>query len=131
MTILDRLRRAETGSRELDAMIAVSLQIMPSNAFQPCASDDPGTFGTGAYTFWTAPEYTTSIDAAVALVERMLPGALWRVQKCPTAIINQNIGAYWATAGMTGEQEAAYGATPALAIVTALFTAIEAKEAKA
>lgn len=73
MTILNRLRSAESGSRELDAMIAVSLQIMPSNAFQPCASSDAGTFGTGAHTFWRTPEYTTSIDAALALVERMLP----------------------------------------------------------
>ncbi len=77
MTILNRLCEAITGSRELDAMIAVSLQIMPSNAFQPCASSDAGTFGTGAHTFWRAPEYTTSIDAALALVEKMLPG--WQV----------------------------------------------------
>jgi len=127
MTILNRLRSAESGSRELDAMIAVSLQIMPNNAFQPCASLDAGTFGTGAHTFWRAPEYTTSIDAALALVERMLPGGLWRVEKISGVLADQMNAPYWATAGKAGEQEAAYGKTAPIAILTALFTALEAK----
>ena len=122
MTILNRLRSAESGSRELDAMIAVSLQIMPSNAFQPCASSDAGTFGTGAHTFWTAPRYTTNIDAALALVERMLPDALYDLHK--------HYGGRWAASVLRENHKRPYfeASSAPLAILTALFTALEAKD---
>ncbi len=118
MTILNRLRSAESGSRELDAMIAVSLQIMPSNAFQPCASSDAGTFGTGAHTFWRAPEYTTSIDAALALVERMLP--------CVIIKLDNSYQGFWVAQVQLTESRQCK--TAPLAILTALFTALEAKD---
>lgn len=122
MTILTRLREASTGSRELDAMIAVSLQIMPSNAFQPCASSDAGTFGTGAWTFWRAPEYTTSVDAALALVERMMPDALYDLHK--------HYGDKWAASILRKNHKRPYfdANSAPLAILTALFTALEAKD---
>lgn len=136
MTILNRLRSAESGSRELDAMIAVSLQIMPSNAFQPCASSDAGTFGTGAHTFWHAPEYTTSIDAALALVERMLPDATIDMYG-PENEKPQKENRRWivnvykplAYVGLEYTSEARSPSAP-LAILTALFTALAAKDSQ-
>jgi len=79
MTILSRLRSAESGNRELDGDIALALGQVDAEAVNWTRREDgwlwyrfvePDDFDT-----WEAPPYTTSIDAALALVERMLPDA--------------------------------------------------------
>lgn len=136
MSILDRLRSAETGSRELDVEIWFEL-VEPRYLW---AKDREGYWsvnraGTVMTPIWQsdtplrhAPDYTTSIDAALALVDKMLPDGRWRVEKCAVPFLHPGC-AYWASAGLAGEQEATYAATPALAILTALLTALAAKEA--
>lgn len=78
--LIEKVKAATGPDRELDARVAGSLQIMPSNAFAPSASPDPGTFGTGAYSFWRTPDYTASLDACIALTEEVLPG--WTATIC-------------------------------------------------
>lgn len=132
MTILNRLRSAESGSRELD--IEIWFELVEQRYLW--TQDREGYWhvnraGTVMTPIWQddtplrhAPAYTTSIDAALALVERMLPEAIWRVEHLPLDIEPK----YWATVGKAGEQEAAYGKTAPLAILTALFSALEAKD---
>ena len=57
--LIKRLEEAEEGSPFLDREIWVALEFA-GNRSPVCA-----------------PEYTTSLDAAVALAERVLPGCLW------------------------------------------------------
>lgn len=81
------------------------------------------------------PSYTASIDAAVALIEAVLPGAYWRVGKKRPGRISatyieipisddpneESIGTIFA-----GD----YAKTPALALCAALIRAMIAKEEK-
>jgi hypothetical protein len=70
--LLEKLKAATGPDRELDAMIAVS----------SCASNDPGTFSTGPYSFLRMPSYTASIEACVSLIETELPGWMWKCGTC-------------------------------------------------
>lgn len=76
MTLSTALETATTGSRELDALIAMEWGMLPELAFQPCAGSmiDPACWGTGAYTSWTAPPWSTDLTACVALVQEKLLG---------------------------------------------------------
>lgn len=82
--------------------------------------------GTRHLSALRAPNYTASIDSALALVERVLPGALWRVEK----LAHSPGPPFWATAGLPGQQEAAYSDTAPLAILAALFAALIAQHTK-
>lgn len=78
-TLLERLEGATGPDRELDFALGKTLDHVPANAEWQGPEDGslllwPGTQeypGVG-----TLPSYTASIDAALALVERVLPG--WR-----------------------------------------------------
>lgn len=69
---------------------------------------------------------TRYIDTAIALVERMFSPGYYRLEKLKG--LPDPHHAYWATAGASGEQEDAYAPTSPLAILLALFRALEAKE---
>lgn len=83
--LLDRLRSATCGSRELDCLIhewecpahTVAMRGMyygePTGEYYEPEPDRPG-----GYLVAQAPHFTSSLDAALGLVERVLPG--WRVQ---------------------------------------------------
>lgn len=75
--LVERLREAKGPDREIDGDLFFELDPeFPNFAMHMSALPDPATFATGAYTSVKAPAYTSSIDAALALVERVLPG--WR-----------------------------------------------------
>jgi hypothetical protein len=67
--LIKRLEEAEEGSRELDCDLAEMLGEVPVDAFRMHGTMT-GRYGTGPYSAWTAPDYTTSLDAALALAER-------------------------------------------------------------
>ena len=68
------------------------------------------------------PPYTYSLDAALALVERLDPLWFFRVAKSlPSERPN---GRFWATCGPSGEQESAWGSTPALALLASMLKAL-------
>ena len=71
--ILARLEKAEGPDRELDLLIAQT--ISPDVIVLRQRDDDSGA---DPYTYW---HYTASIDAAMALVEKALPGAWYTVGK--------------------------------------------------
>jgi len=113
MTILNRLRSAESGSRELDA------------AIESVAKDWHYPDGVTA----TAHHYSTSIDAALALVERMLPGWLVKLNKrvvpgWSVRLMSPSFD-FFSTNDFDGED---VPQSAPLAILTALFTALEAKD---
>lgn len=73
MTLLARLEAAEAGSVKLDAELWDLIDARPREdiGFGPIHKRDP----EDAVAFDRPPPFTTSIDAALALVERVLPGA--------------------------------------------------------
>lgn len=93
--LIKAIREAKEGSRELDAALHYVLGPRPRPikregdayyAFYQIADEPEPRWhhvfedrGTAA---WGYPPVTTSLDAAVALCERVLPGWWWRVGTC-------------------------------------------------
>lgn len=104
MSLIERLEAAEVGSAGLSIDVVTSL-------------DDGGEFPTHGKLF-----VTTSLDAALALAERVLPGWSWTVgtRDVPgcTAVIDSNGGS-----PILGE---AIAPTPALALCIAILRARQA-----
>ena len=162
MTILDRLRSADIGSRELDAEIMFDLFAKPVGERKDGGpvgylwpEDNPSwNFGLrfpdstkeqiltnrkhvdgetliierdGANVLMNSiriPLATTSIDAALALVDKMLPDALWTIGHRGDETPNLFMCVIMPSSGAPFHET---HQTPALAILTALFTALEAK----
>lgn len=80
-TLIERLRAAEGGSRELD--IAVCLACFPSlRPPMEYVKGEPKLFFDEPFYKQEPPHVTTSLDAAIALAGRMLPGWWWKVGTC-------------------------------------------------
>lgn len=120
--LIERLEKAEGGSRELDVAICCAVHDGPDWAKEAYF---PLKGGIGLYTNGkggpglTAPCYTTSLDAALALAERVLPDARAQI----------NTGTGWVRL-LTADGRYDYGffasaraATPALAMCIALLKA--------
>lgn len=137
MTLIARLEAAEVGSRELDAAIWGAL-IHPETKVISChaayAEDGTQVMFTlppkrkeiatqRGGTYLHADAYTTSLDAALALAERVLPGWAWMVERhkdvTATAWIDE-----W---NAYGEVRSYRGNTPALAMCIAILKAKEAE----
>jgi hypothetical protein len=84
--LLERVKAATGPDREIDGDLAEAFDDAPSHL--PRVTDvgrswlwaefvEPDSWET-----WEAPEYTASIDAALALVERVVPGWCWRIGTC-------------------------------------------------
>lgn len=79
----------------------------------------------------SVPGYTASLDAAVALVEKMLPG--WNFTVASTKVPGDArpwadvASPAWIAGENDAEQGEGYGATPAIALLIALFRALEQK----
>ena len=63
-SLIERLQRGEGGDRELDGDIAELLESAPPQGLKRMPILER----------WTAPRYTGSLDAAIALVAEKLPG---------------------------------------------------------
>jgi len=77
--LITRLSKLGAPDREVDAEIAVLFSGDPdAYVVRPnegaMFSHKPGWFATGDNKSHKSPEYTTSVDAAIALAERVLPG---------------------------------------------------------
>lgn len=120
--LLVRVEKAEGADRELDTRIWQVLVFDPK-LLKP-GHDWLKTPGLG----YSKPAYTASLDAALALCERVLPGCYWRAAELTPGEIagmrppgNQE---FWATVGPAGAQEQAFGFTPALALIAAMLRAL-------
>lgn len=74
--LITKLEEAGEGSRALDGAICLLLSQQPEWATKHCAPRQPelwtdGKPGTWARE-WLSPRYTTSLDAALALAERVI-----------------------------------------------------------
>lgn len=86
----------------------------------------PPGFGRDAFSqaMDPRPKISASIDAALALVERLLPDARWRIEHHSPVMGHRP---FWAMCGMAGQQEAAYGDSAPSAILAALLRALLAQ----
>ncbi|MGV3720618.1 MAG: hypothetical protein ACO1SX_06875 [Actinomycetota bacterium] len=123
LDLIDRLAKAEAGSRELDRLVGE-------------ATGQQLTDG-----FWRyAARCTTSLDAALALADRVLPGWTWlalgpdKDGRCPTLCfarlaspdfdcVTWEAGDQWTTDVLAGRDATAHAATPALALCIAVLRA--------
>lgn len=102
MELLERVRKATGPDRELERDIMVE------------------AFGDGVRNALPVPTYTASIDAALALVERKLPGWIWMLDKNESGPFDFVL---WAETGLRAKANA-MGPTAPLAILAALLTAL-------
>lgn len=113
MSLIERLEAAEVGSRELDAAIWYAL-------IETCG----GKPDRDMIDRW--PAYTTSLDAALALAERVLPGC------CPGVSQNVHSGVWFSWLGYSDEgvprlYADAFGKTAAVSVCIAILKAKETK----
>lgn len=125
--LIEKLEHAGVGSRELDALVSVALKLdcKPNltddlHSLRPIRKDDhcaPGTYWfvqRSGMSLRTSEPVTTSLDAALALAERLFPDWDW--------IIGRTNG------GLTihcqfGGKDYVFGNTPALALCAAVIRA--------
>lgn len=126
-----RVREASGPDRELDAELYVLLEVIPNDGRVSTYGPYDPAFSpylvAGTKIDWLpttredAPYYTASIDAALALVERVLPGCRVRmlIMASKTLVNLAEHGVPFPKWSPLAE-----GATPALAILSALLSAI-------
>lgn len=127
MTILNQLHNTKSGSRELDAAIYCHVEECEFVTFVSDFDDDFIKVKRSGFKYVhdeIFPAYTTSIDAALALVERMLPDAQRYDLRMNVRPIHEIM---WMDTKGRDVNFKGFGATAPLAILTALFTALEAK----
>lgn len=123
-TVDDLIRRVEAATgpdRELDARIkyAVHAGLRSFGSLDAWLSTDTSRKRS------CVPEYTASIDAALALVERVLPGCQWIIGRQTAGASDAKIGSQsgWS------KQPWTHAATPPLAILAALLRATRSTDA--
>lgn len=136
--LADRLEKATGADRELNALILCALAA-PEGSFvvqspingEWCIYD--GKDRHGRHRLWEAGQgwwrsggwpLTASIDTALALAERMLPGAYWRLAIDHDAKATRRAGCLLSQNGRQVISEA-YSPTPPLAILRALIAALQ------
>lgn len=133
--LLDRVKAASGPDRELDAEIACQLRCHPYGPFHwldksPEAVFAPTYAGWVGFTLpgedaprgaWASPEYTASIDAILALIERELSGHMGGFEPCLGRAFYGKI--ILVSKQMTQLMTTAKGATPALALCAAFLAA--------
>lgn len=80
--LIGKLEAAEVGSPDLDALVHVAVANDPNTyVVEPSPdsifSHQPGWYRTGCDLSCKADPVTTSLDAALALAERVVPGCSW------------------------------------------------------
>lgn len=79
-SIIERLEKAEGGDRELDTDIA---NLLTPRAPEEKRIQEGGLVSTKWGMFrLEAPTFTSSVDEAIALAEKVLPGWAWKVGTC-------------------------------------------------
>ena len=116
--LIKRMEEAEAGSRELDAAIADLFNPVPDQ-YDGFAGRWP--FVEGSPFSDQTPPVTTSLDAALALAERVLPGWCWMIERHKNGT---------ATAGLHEwnayrEADLFTANTPALALCAAILKATD------
>jgi hypothetical protein len=119
--LIKRLKEAETGSRELDALmwpLHPGFKRMRGTHFH---DDDKEK----AWRAIAAPAYTTSLDAALALAERVLPGWSWMVRHYAAGQGGRGWTAYVCKPDTDLVSAGPVGSSPALALCIAILKATD------
>lgn len=118
----ERVREAEGADRELDAGVAMGLDGFLLEELNPVYLT---TGGDQANRDHRAPHYTASLDAAVALVERICPTGYPDIQKCMIDPEKHPDVLQWsATLYVDGRNFEANARTAPLAILAALLASL-------
>jgi hypothetical protein len=139
VALLERVRAAARPDRDLDRDLAVSLygwclhphgrqrddsaQSDRGYTCLDCGADSWGNVGpTGQRRSDPLPFFTASVDAALALVERVLPGAWGNLER-------DHLGYTEVTLKIGGSWVVEEHKTPALALLSALLAALSLNDA--
>ena len=127
MTLIERLEAAEGPSRELDAEIAEQfgwrIWRLGLSAINPFGMHGSPAEGIGIYNPRVArelPAYTASLDATLALVEEVLPGVPWSLERCETFEVDMWPGPGFENVIVTAHK------SPAITLLIALLKAKDA-----
>ncbi|MDP9590634.1 UNVERIFIED_ORG: hypothetical protein J2W19_003198 [Shinella zoogloeoides] len=115
-SLIARLEKAEGPDRELDARICWALCLEPWAGTEEILLSH---FSAGSRIDRETPAFTSSIDAAVSLAERVLPGHQVNVTRFTSTMARASIGNRW----LAAENHK----TPALALVLATLRALDQK----
>lgn len=120
-SLISRLEESTEGSRELDtdlfqAFAGDDWHKAYIRAQEPCGCPHDMAVEEARH---YAPRYTTSLDAAIALVERLLPGWWWEIDAAGNATVFK-----------APRYVVEHAATPALALCLAALKAMEAKDGR-
>lgn len=124
-SLIERLKAAEGPSRELDFDIASALGLCQTRngvAYQWSEA------GSTSYLYYP-PEFTASLDATIALVERKLPG--WSFGFIADPHVSNVLAWVEPESHYEGRHGGRYSSkttTPALALLAALLTALQEQE---
>lgn len=112
--IIEKLEKAEGADRDLDAAIHI-------------ATNPPLREG---YRFGNIPVYTSSIDAAVQLYDRVLPGFLWGITQDAADGDVEFQGNVWPNAQPfdASKDHFGYHSRAAIALCIAILRALQTKE---
>lgn len=130
--LLERVKAATGPTRELDGDLFLDLGVYPIESQSRWES--PPSAPIREWASRQALPYTASIDAALALVEKMLPGAVWHVMTDYGDLNRAKIGQEGnprASIYRSDDRQLfsqADAITPALAILAVLLTALIARE---
>lgn len=123
--IIEMLEKAEAGSRELDCWIGYIADLQEDDMSWRDKIDRYGIdhavmSAESRRNIWSTvlPRYTTSVDAAISLAEKVLPGWLW--------VLKQGFEAsamVWSVEIDRDQCPEEYAATPALALTLAILKA--------
>ena len=115
--LITRLEEAAEGSRDLDARVA--------SVFSHDVESDDGDFWWGPFDEQAerVPDFTTSLDAALALAERVLPGWEWLLRTDEERGFMVNCWRKGDEPNMGDECFPSYAATPVLALCAAILRA--------
>lgn len=128
-TLLDRVEKGEGADREIDALLEVAFDLRPS-----CYVGDKRKLiahrdgyvqvGKGGPS-WCSPVYTSSIDAAIYLVEKVVPGFRYGLNAQPGKLVQA-----WVADDTPQDRPdfSALAKSPARAVTAALLRAKIAQE---
>ena len=136
--LLERVEACQGPDRELDADLWWVLQhgdaerVFNTGALgmptaRPATLPIPAGLGRAGVRSY-APAYTASVDAALALIGRVLPGHASAVGTMAFEVARKPWGCIWTPTGAVLKQ--AEAATPAMALCAALLAAMIGEEAK-
>lgn len=128
LPLITRLEAASGPDRELDAEIAFATRhpVNPAYVREYAISGakmNPTLSPIQNYLLENSPHYTSSLDAAIALAERVLPGWHWSVYDTDGTIAN-NASAQVEPPEFTFNVSDGVGKTPALALCIAILRAV-------